>query len=116
MKLYIIKIIISAILITIISEVSRKNTQMGSIFASIPLVSLLSILWLWVDTKDSQKIADLSNGILWLVIPSLSFFICLTQLLKNNWNFYLSLGLSLVVLIVFYFVTLFFLKKFNIKF
>ncbi|MBZ0180110.1 MAG: DUF3147 family protein, partial [Melioribacteraceae bacterium] len=90
---YVIKIFLSSILILIISEVSKKSSIMGSIFASLPLLSILAFIWLYYDTGDKSKIAALSNGIFWLVIPSLSLFISLPLLLKK-FEFYVSLLLS----------------------
>jgi predicted permease len=83
--------------------------------ASIPLVSLLAIIWLYSDTKDTAKIAALSTGIFWLVIPSLVFFIVLPMLLKRSFNFWLSLAISLALTVIAYFVMLYILKKSGIQ-
>ena len=112
---YIIKVLLSSVVIVAISEISKRSTTMGSILASIPLVSLLAFVWMYIDTKDTVKIADLSQGIFWLVIPSLIFFILFPVLLKKNMEFWLSLGISLTVMIIGYFVMLFVLKKVGIN-
>lgn len=112
---FIIKVLSSAIIIGIISEVSKKSNMVGSIFASVPLTSLLAIIWLYEESKDTVKIIDLSYNIFWLVIPSLSFFIVLPALLKTNLNFYLSTLIALVVMIILYFVMIFILGKFGYK-
>ena len=88
---------------------------MGSILASVPLVSLLAFVWMYIDTKDTAKIAELSQGIFWLVIPSLVFFILFPILLKKNVEFWLSMGISLIIMVIGYFVMLFVLKKFGIN-
>jgi len=72
---YIIKVLLSSVIIVAVSEISKRSTLMGSIIASVPLVSLLAFIWMYIDTKDTVKIAELSQGIFWLVIPSLLFFI-----------------------------------------
>ena len=66
---------ISAGIIVIISEISKKNTLIGGLIASIPLVSILSMIWLYLGTNDTEKVKALSNGILWMVIPSMTLFI-----------------------------------------
>ena len=78
----IIKIVISAILIVLISEIAKRNTLLGSVLASIPLVSVLAMIWLYIDTQNTQQIILLSKGIFWLVLPSLVLFITLPIFLK----------------------------------
>lgn len=55
MVYYIFKIVITTILIVVISEISKRSSLMGSVLASIPLVSVLAMVWLYVDTKDIEK-------------------------------------------------------------
>ncbi|HEX2869121.1 MAG TPA: DUF3147 family protein [Ignavibacteriales bacterium] len=114
MLYYALKVIISSALIVLVSEVSKRSTFLGSVFASVPLVSILAFIWLYVDTKDKAKVADLSWGIFWLVIPSLSMFILLPALLKKM-GFYPALALSVIIMVLFYFLMIFLLDKFGIK-
>lgn len=108
---YIIKVLLSSATIVAISEISKRSTTFGSILASVPIVSLLAFIWLYIDTKDTAKIAELSQGIFWLVIPSLIFFVLFPVLLRKNVDFWLSLGISLTLMVLGYFVMLFILKK-----
>ncbi|HOZ01184.1 MAG TPA: DUF3147 family protein [Candidatus Syntrophosphaera sp.] len=107
---YALKIAISAALILLISEVSKRSTVIGAIFASLPLVSFLAILWLYRETKDTEKIAALSTDIFWLVLPSLLFFVLFPILLKRAVNFYLAFGISAAVMVGGYFLTSWLLK------
>lgn len=79
----ILKLAITAGLIVLVSEVSKRHTGIGGLLASLPLVSYLGMIWLYVDTGDKGKVADLSWSVFWLVIPSLSLFIALPLLLKK---------------------------------
>ncbi len=112
---YIIKVLLSSVTIVAISEISKRSTLAGSILASIPIVSLLAFVWMYIDTKDTAKIAGLSQGIFWLVIPSLLFFLLFPAMLKRNIDFWWSLGISLTLMILGYFVMLFFLKRVGIQ-
>ncbi len=112
---YIIKVITSSIIIVAISEISKRSSLIGSILASIPLISFLAFIWLYIETKDIAKIADLSTSIFWLVIPSLSFFLLFPYLLKRNIQFFLAMTIAAIVMIISYFLMLFLLKKFGIK-
>lgn len=107
---YIIKTIISALLIVAISEAGKRFTTVGAILASIPLTSLLAFIWLYVDTGDANKVAQLSWEILWMVIPSFSFFIALPLLLKRM-SFYPALLTSLVITAVAYFLWMNLIKR-----
>ncbi len=111
---YIIKVAISATLIVAISEVSKKSSLIGGILASVPLVSVLGMIWLYIDTQSAEKVSQFSTSVFWLVIPSLSLFIVLPILLKKM-SFYFALPISLVVMIVFYYLMIFVLGKIGIE-
>ena len=55
------------------------------------------MIWLYVDTKDVDRVAGLASSIFWLVLPSLALFIALPLLLKQGYNFYLSMGASIII-------------------
>lgn len=95
MAYYLIKIAITTILIVLISEVAKRSSFAGAILTSIPLISVLAMTWLYIDTKDISKISNLSISVFWLVIPSLALFLALPLLLKQGLNFYLSMGISI---------------------
>ena len=95
----VIKLLISSGVIVLVSEIAKKNTYLGGLIASIPLVSVLSMIWLHIDTKDIESVRNLSNSILWMVIPSISLFISLPILLRSGIGFYLSIFLSIIITI-----------------
>ena len=97
MGLYLVKIIVSAVIIVLISELAKAYSWMAALITSLPLISIIAITWLYVDTHDVQKISDYSIGIFWLVIPSLIFFLALPLLLKNGLSFWVSLPLSCLI-------------------
>ena len=107
---YILKVLVSAVIIVLISEISKRSPMAGSIIASIPLLSLMAFIWMYIDTNDVQKISALSTGIFWLVIPSLLLFIILSFLLKKQISFWWALGISTSVMVLFYFIMIFVLK------
>ncbi len=107
---YVLKVAISAILIVLISEISKRSTFLGSVLASFPLVSFLAILWLYRETRDTARIASLSLDIFWLVLPSLLFFVIFPLLLRRQVNFYLAFALSAAVMVGGYFLMSWLLK------
>lgn len=110
----IIKIFGSALLIYFISEVSKRSSLWGAILASLPFISIIAFIFLYEETKDLNKVSELSMGIFWLVIPSLALFIILSQALKRGMNFYPSLIISIIATILLYFGMTLILKKFGI--
>lgn len=111
MAQYIIKLLVSASLIVIISEISKRSTLLGSIFASLPLVSILAMFWLYRDTGDLSKVAELATGILWLVLPSLLLFIVFPVMISRGFGFYVSLISGCVVTAFGYWCTIWLLSR-----
>jgi hypothetical protein len=112
---YIIKIILSALIITGVSELGKRFAPIAAILASLPLLSILAIIWLYLDTKNIQKIIDLSTNIFWAVLPSLLFFLILPLLLKNGVKFTPAMIISIIIMFIAYTIYIFILAKFGIK-
>jgi hypothetical protein len=115
MTQYFLKVLISAVIIVAVSEVSKRSSFYGGLLAALPLVSFLALIWLYLDTKDTVKVARLSTSIFWLVLPSLAFFLVLPPLLKMKLNFYLSLGLATALMLACYGGMGLALKKFGVN-
>lgn len=115
MTYYLVKIAVTTILIVAISEISKRSTLIGAILASVPLVSVLAMMWLYIDTKDIARISSLSTSVFWLVIPSLALFLVLPVLLKQGLNFYLSIGVSIGVTVACYWLMVYALKQFGVE-
>lgn len=110
---YVIKIIITTILVVIVSEFSKRSSLAGALFASLPLVSILAILWLYIETQNVVLVSNLAKNVFWLVLPSLVFFLSLPVMLKVGLNFYLSLGLSIGLTVGCYLVTIYVLHSYS---
>ena len=111
-----LKIMISALLIGGISEIARRNSTIAALLASLPLISLLSMIWLYHDTHDIERISQFSWSVFWYVLPSLILFILLPPLL-SRWHvpFYLALGIASSATILGFFVLKTILKRFGIE-
>lgn len=91
---FFVQVILSALIITIASGASKRFAWFGALIVSLPLSSIIALLWLYLDTRDSAKVADLSMSIFWAVLPSLFFFICLTLLMRRGVHFGWSMAIS----------------------
>ncbi|MGB7061512.1 MAG: DUF3147 family protein [Candidatus Zixiibacteriota bacterium] len=111
MLYYVLKFTISALLIVAISEISKRYSLTAGILASLPIVSVLAMIWLYIDTSSIEKVSQLSTSIFWMVLPSLSLFIMLPLLLKNKVPFYPALMISASVMVLLYYITVVVLKK-----
>lgn len=93
--LFIIKIIISALIIAIVSEVSKHLAHLGGLIAAMPLTTLLTLFWLNYETGDQKILTQFTVSVFWGVFPSMVFFLCAIYFFKREWTFYPVLGISL---------------------
>lgn len=91
---YALKIVLSAAVLVTVAELAKRSSFWAAALASLPLTSLLAFVWLYLDSGDSEKVATLSYGIFWLVLPSLVLFVALPLLLRGGFGFWSSLGAS----------------------
>lgn len=91
---FVLKILISATVLVAVAGLARRNSFWAAALASLPLTSLLAFVWLYLDTGDVEKVVNLSHGIFWLVLPSLTLFLLLPFLLRTGLGFWISLVLA----------------------
>ncbi|MGL4395679.1 MAG: DUF3147 family protein [Hyphomicrobium sp.] len=89
-----LKVAITAIVVVAISELAKRSSALGALLASLPLTSLLAFLWLYGETGDAAKVADLARSIFWYVLPSLVLFVALPLLIAQGVGFWPSLVVS----------------------
>jgi hypothetical protein len=97
MTYYAIKVLLSAVVVILVSELAKRNSLLGALAASLPITSLLAFVWLYWDTGDAARVSSLSIDIFWLVIPSLALFLALPLFLRMGWGFWLSLLAAIAV-------------------
>lgn len=93
------KALISGVIIAVASEVARRNAGFGALIASLPLVSILGMIWLWRDTADTPRLAAHAEATFWFVLPSLPMFLLIPMLLRRGVPFWpaLASGCALTV-------------------
>lgn len=110
----IIKTLLTAIIIVAISEIARRSSLVAGILASIPLTSVLALSWLYFDTKNVRSVVELSNSVLLLIPPSLTFFLVLPLALKRL-EFVYSLFFSIVATGFVYWIYISFLSRLGVR-
>lgn len=102
MLYFIVKAGLSGLMVAAISEIARRYPGWGGLVASLPLTSLLAMIWLWRDTGDVGRVADLSWGAFWFVIPSLPLFAIVPALLRSGLGFWLTLAIACAATLALY--------------
>lgn len=115
MTYFVIKATLSGILAALVSEVARRSPGIGGMIASLPLISILAIIWLWRDTGDAERIAAHAQSTFWYVIPSLPMFLVLPALLRHGMAFWLSLALCCMLTIALYAATMWLLPRVGVS-
>lgn len=113
--IYAVKVAISAIMIVLISEVSKKFPTLGGLIASLPLLSVLGMIWLFADTRNTEVVANHALSTFWFVLPSLPMFLLIPWLLRKGLPFTLALSLGCLLTIGLYVLMVFILKRFGIN-
>ena len=87
----VIKAAISGVIVALVSEIARRNPGAGGLLASLPLVSVLGMIWLWRDTHDAVRMAAHAEATFWFVLPSLPMFLLIPLMLRSGVTFWASL-------------------------
>lgn len=103
MVLLVLKALISGGVVVAVSEIAKRNPGFGALVASLPLVSILGMIWLWRDKPDAANMADHAQATFWFVIPSLPMFLIIPALLRRGVPFWPSLMLGCTVTVALYF-------------
>lgn len=103
MMLYLlVKAAVSGVMIACPSEVARRWPGWGALIVSLPLVSVLAMMWLWRDTHDPEGLAAHAEATFWFVLPSLPMFLLIPALLRQGVGFWAALAASCVLTVVLY--------------
>ena len=96
------KALISGVLIAVISELGKRLPTFAALVASLPLVSVLGMIWLWRERPDAENMAVHAEATFWYVLPSLPMFLVIPALLRGGASFWLALALGCALTIALY--------------
>jgi hypothetical protein len=102
MLFLVIKAAISGILIALASELAKRYPGFGALIASLPLVSVLGMIWLWNAKPDTENMAAHAGATFWYVLPSLPMFLLIPALLRGGWGFWPALASGCLLTILLY--------------
>src|SRR3712207_6075739 len=92
-----LKVAISAVAIVAASELAKRSPLFGGIIISLPLGTLLAVIWLYLDTGDPAQVTALTRSVLFMVFPGLIFLLALPLLLRLQLAFPLALIGSIAI-------------------
>jgi hypothetical protein len=110
-----IKAAISGIIIAIVSEVARRSPGWGALIVSLPLVSILGMLWLWRDTHDPVRLAAHAQATFWFVLPTLPMFLLIPAMLRQGHSFWLALAAGCALTVLLYLAVTLIGAKFGLR-
>ena len=98
----VIKALLSGAIVAAVSEIARRYPGWGGLVASLPLVSLLAMTWLYLDTKEPEKVAGLASSTFWFILPSIPLFLIVPALIRSGLAFWLSMAVAIAVTLALY--------------
>lgn len=110
----ILKYLITAAVVVIVSEVAKRSDQLGALVASLPLVTFMVLIWLHLDNQPSEKISNHAFYTFWYVIPTLPMFLVFPYL-HQQFGFWLALGGCTILTIGLFLLWAMILKQFSIN-
>ena len=110
----VVKAALSGVIVMIVSETARRSPGLGGLIASLPLVSVLAMIWLWRDTGDAARIAAHAESTFWFVLPSLPMFLALPAMLRAGLGFWPALALACLLTMALYALTIWLLPKLGV--
>ncbi len=108
------KYLITAGLVVFISEVAKRSDKLGALIAALPTVTILVLIWMYVEGQPTEKIANHAYYTFWYVLPTLPMFL-LFPLMLQRFSFWSSLGFCCLISIGCFFAVALLLKRFGIE-
>jgi len=114
MSWIVVKYLLTALVVVLVSEAAARSDRLGGLVAALPLVTVLTLIWLHVERQPQEKIANHAWYTLWYVLPTLPMFAAFPWLL-GRFGFWPALGIGVVLTVASMFVFALALKPFGIR-
>ena len=112
-KFVIVKYIVTAAVVVLVSEFAKASDKLGGLVAALPLVTVLALMWLYIEKQPMSKIANHAYYTFWYVIPTLPMFLLFPYLLPRL-GFWPTLLSCIAFTLVIFYVYAIVLKQFGI--
>ena len=108
------KYLITAAVVVLVSEVAKRSDRLGGLFAALPLVTVLALIWLYVERQPQTKIANHARHTFWYVVPTLPMFLAFPVLLPRL-GFWLTLLACVAITVVCFWLFAQLVRRFGIE-
>lgn len=99
---FVAKALLAGVMIAAIAEVGRRLPTAAALIASLPLVSILGMIFLWHSRPDAENMAVHAQSTFWFVLPSLPMFLLIPALLRSGVGFWLALSAGCLLTVLLY--------------
>lgn len=114
MLLIVTKYAVTALVIVLVSEVAKRSDQIGALIASLPMVTILVMIWLHLEGQGTEKVARHAYLTFWYVLPTLPMFLLTPALLHRGINFWAALGAGALLTLVAFAILLVVARRFGV--
>jgi hypothetical protein len=101
---YFIKIIIAALVIVLVTELSKKDTKLAALLLALPIISFTAYTMIWFESKDTEKIAKLANENFIYVLPVIPILPLFSWMLKNDYGYFTSMIMVIILMIILFYL------------
>lgn len=114
MLAFVLRAALAGVIVAAVALVARRSPVAGALIASLPLVSVLGMIFLWHDTRDPERLAAHAGATLWYVLPSLPMFALIPMLLRQGISFWPSLLMGCALTVLLYLATTWVAARFGV--
>jgi uncharacterized membrane protein (GlpM family) len=114
MPYLIFKYLVTAGVVVLVSELAKRSDKLGGFIAALPMVTVLTLIWLYVEQQPASKISNHAYYTFWYVIPTLPMFLLFPYLMEKT-SFWAALAISVVFTVVLFGTYAFALKRFGVN-
>jgi hypothetical protein len=115
MTAFVFRALLSGFIVALIAVIGKKAPAAGALIASLPLISILGMIWLWHDTSDKTVLADHAEATFYFVLPSLPMFLLIPWMLRNGFSFWLALAAGMGVTVILYLLTAMLAARYGVR-
>lgn len=111
-----IKFFLSAAVIILVTEMVKRSDRLGALLASLPFVTVISMIWIFHETPEAERIAKVSTHarlVFWYVLPTLPMFL-LFPWMARQWGFYGGLGAGAGLTVILFAATRWILGRYGL--
>ena len=99
------KYAITAFVIVVVSEIAKRSDKLGALISSLPFVTIMVMIWLYIEKQGTTKISNHAYYTFWYVLPTLPMFLVMPWLLTKGINFWMALAICVVITFICFVLT-----------